>query len=372
MRILIVHNEAQFFGGAEKMLAYFAAGMAKADCEVVYAVTPGSRVDNSLPKGSRLSLISDSTRFSLGNLYCQVRALKGFRDQFQFDVIHAWAARGWEVASLLGRVTRKPVLATLHDHPQAGYITAKRRLLMKWSARYGVRQVVAVSEAVRQACLSAGYPQNRLAVVRNGLPPLGETFVRPPASRLVRLGFLGAFSEGKGLAGLFRMLEGLAAQGHNDWEIYMGGGAPDDVSKQFLDRICEEHGTSAWWQRVHWAGWINEPLRFLASIDLLIFPSQMFDSFPNVLLEAGLVGTPVLAARVGGVPEIIEPDRTGWLFEPGNWLEATTKLANALRNPVELMKVGHQHQERTQRVFSLDKMVADYMKLYSTLCAYVK
>ena len=52
--------------------------------------------------------------------------------------------------------------------------------------------------------------------------------------------------------------------------------------------------------------------------DILIFPSLTYENYPTVILEAFSFGIPVIASKIGGVPELVEHNFTGWLFEPGN------------------------------------------------------
>src|SRR2546423_11345505 len=123
-----------------------------------------------------------------------------------------------------------------------------------------------------------------------------------------------------------------------------------------------------WWPRVEWSGWVHKPIEFLKSVDLLIVPSSQFDPFPTVLLEAGTAGTPVLAAKVGGVEEIVVPDQTGWLFEPGNWRQAAGILARVLAAPDQLRRAGRAAFRRVGREFTIGQMVDNYLRVYSTVC----
>src|SRR5262249_60477007 len=109
----------------------------------------------------------------------------------------------------------------LPDHPHAPALSPRRRRLMRAAARWGLDRIVCVSSAVRRECIAVGYPAARLAVVRNGLPdtpappgPRGEP--SPP-----RLGFLGTFSERKGMRGLIEMAS-RPATGARESEVRIG------------------------------------------------------------------------------------------------------------------------------------------------------
>jgi glycosyltransferase involved in cell wall biosynthesis len=362
MRALILHNEAVHFGGAEKVLAYYLAGALATGLEVAVAVVKGSRTAQAMPTGVPIFDLPDNQSFSPRGFAQQVQAVRRISRVFPFTLLHGWAARDWELASVAAILCGCPVLGTLHDHPEAAFISPQRRRLMRWCARLGLNKIVCVSEAVRQACLSVGYPEGKLAVVRNGLPELGIPRLPGKVERL-RLGFLGAFCERKGLRTLFAILAELGASCLR-WECRIAGTAQDTAGEQLLKSLKAEYGSAAWWPQVSWAGWIQYPGDFLAGIDLLLVPSSEFDPFPTVLLEAGMAGIPVVAARVGGVSEIVENGQTGWLFSPGDALEAA-RLVTSAAQACALPAAGHEARARIRREFAIEGMVANYRDLYS-------
>jgi glycosyltransferase involved in cell wall biosynthesis len=237
---------------------------------------------------------------------------------------------------------------------------------MAWSAAWGLTGVACVSDALRQACLQAGYPAPKLRVVHNGLPPASVSRPeRPP--RPFRLGYLGVFAERKGLRGLFEILDQLAQQSSASWELSLAGQAQEAEGHALVREIQERWSGRPWWPQVEWRGWVKRPLEFLASLDLLICPSSEFDPFPTVLLEAGQAGTAVLGARVGGVGEIVEDGVTGWLFEPRQWGQAAEKLREVLATPALAAEAGRRARQRVGQEFGVSSMVSGYIDAYGNL-----
>lgn len=366
MRILIIHSESSYFSGAERMLGYFLEGTARTGLEIAVAVVPESRMAALLPEHVRPVWISDNQRFSAIALCRQVRMLCQHGSQFPFDLVHGWAARDWELASLVGKLTRRPAIGTLHDHPTATYISPKRQCLMRWCAAFGLAKVTCVSAAVRDACAAVGYQLGKLTVIHNGLPP--TTF--PPSVRsgtAHRVGFLGAFSEGKGLRGLFEIADQIKITAHSAWELHIAGETQDGAGRQLVGELRARYGAKTWWPRVHWHGWVRQPQEFLGRLDLLIVPSLEFDSLPTVLLEAGQIGVPVLAARVGGVAEVIRDGDNGWLFDVGDWLGAANTVNRLFVCNQALQTAGRRAAKNIHRSFSSADMIQKYCHLYSTL-----
>ena len=366
MRVLIIHPESQYFAGAETMLGYFLTELVRTDCKVAVAAVRGSRVADLLPRETVPVWLEPCPVFSPAAIWRQATALKGFQAEFPFDLLHGWAARDWELAALAGWRCKRPAIGTLHDHPDAPFVRRKRRWLMRWCAGYGLKRIICVSGAVLTACADSGYPRTKLEVVRNGLPPVeGSTTPRPPGP--FRMGFLGAFSERKGLRMLFQIADALSGQSGPLWELHLAGNAADEAGERLLAELRSSYATRPWWPRVKWLGWVKSPQNFLRTLDLLLVPSSGFDPFPTVLLEAGQSGVPTLASRVGGVPEIVADGQTGWLFE-ADQVEAAAQILNRLMASPELLQsAGQAARRRVLREFSATKMVAETRLLYSNL-----
>ena len=119
-----------------------------------------------------------------------------------------------------------------------------------------------------------------------------------------------------------------------------------------------------WWSQVSWRGWVDHPDQFLSSLDLLLCPSSDFDPLPTVMLEAGRAGTPVLAARQGGAPEIVSNGESGWLFDPEDVQGASRLLEALVGDRARLQAAGRVAADRVRCGFSVERMCRDYDDLY--------
>lgn len=374
MKVLIVHTEARYFAGAQKVLGYFLEGAkATTNIEPGLALVPSARVSSLIPVGCAKFELPENQQFGLLRWLRQGWALARIAQRWECALLHGWTARDWETAALAGLLARRPVLGTLHDHPRAAFISRGRARLMQAAAAVGLQRVVCVSEALRAACVQAGYPGKRIDVVPNGLPAVASvsraTLHREgDAARAgLRFGFLGAFSRRKGLAEMFEMLEALARSVPEGWTLRVAGGAQDTEGERLLAEVRERHGGRPWWRHVEWVGWVGAPVEFLAGIDVLVCPSVQFDPFPTVLLEAAWAGVPVLATRVGGIPEIVENGTGGWLIEPGAWAEGAAVLRRLVADPALATRAGAAHRERAMRLFTVERMMTGYEQVYRQL-----
>src|SRR5882724_6582120 len=167
MRILIVHNEAQYYAGAEKVLGYYFEGLPPKTGEFAVAAVQGSPVSDMIPPSIKRIWVPAKQQFSIRRLWSQVRRILDGRSEFPFDLVHGWTARDWELTSLVGWLSRRPAVGTLHDHPRARFIFPRRQALMRRCAKSRLQKVVCVSQAVSAECVRAGYPSKKLTVVHN-------------------------------------------------------------------------------------------------------------------------------------------------------------------------------------------------------------
>ena len=95
--------------------------------------------------------------------------------------------------------------------------------------------------------------------------------------------------------------------------------------------------------------------------------SSRSEGMPLVLLEAGAAGLPVVATRVGGVPEVIVEGETGLMVPPENETALATALCNLLHDIPMARQMGEAARRRVVAEFSLRRMAAEYQRHYREL-----
>jgi glycosyltransferase involved in cell wall biosynthesis len=159
----------------------------------------------------------------------------------------------------------------------------------------------------------------KLRIVRCGLP-LDDLPARADNRGAHRIICVGRLSPEKGQAGLLEAFAKVAVE--QDLELLLVGDGPDRA--QLEDRATALGITT----QVTFAGRCGEKatLAQIAASDVLVLPSFM-EGLPIVLMEAMALGTPVIASRVAGVPELVVDGESGLLFTPSDW----DGLADCLR-----------------------------------------
>jgi len=98
---------------------------------------------------------------------------------------------------------------------------------------------------------------------------------------------------------------------------------------------------------------------------VLVFPSECYETFGLVMVEAFARGTPVIAADMGGIREIVEPGRTGLVFAPGDATDLATRVEQALGSPETLVRMGCAARQVYEQRYTADRAYADLMRVYA-------
>src|SRR5581483_10382174 len=177
--------------------------------------------------------------------------------------------------------------------------------------------LVAPSEFLREIVISWGVPPDRVTVLPNATPPLPELPTREEARARVGvtgrlLAFAGRLTAAKALDVAFAAVAGLEdvtllVAGDGEERARLAASAPGNV--RLLGSLER-----------------NAVLELFRAADAALL-SSAWENFPHVLVEALAVGTPVIATRVGGIPEIVSEGENGLLVAPGR----SDELAAAIR-----------------------------------------
>jgi glycosyltransferase involved in cell wall biosynthesis len=104
--------------------------------------------------------------------------------------------------------------------------------------------------------------------------------------------------------------------------------------------------------------------QYYSAADVFVAPS-LADNLPYTVLEAMGCEVPVVASRVGGIPEEVEDRKTGKLFSPGSWQELGAALNELLANPEQAREFGRAGRARVEKMFRLEDFVKKYEQLYA-------
>ena len=128
-------------------------------------------------------------------------------------------------------------------------------------------------------------------------------------------------------------------------------------------KLCADLGIS---DRVLFVPPTSQVEQLYNMFDVFVLSSRS-EGCSNVLLEAMACGLPVIATRVGGNPELVEHERSGWLVPAGDVAALAGRMEAVENNPEKAREVGRQALERINSRFTLERTVERYERLYESL-----
>lgn len=224
-----------------------------------------------------------------------------------------------------------------------------------------VDAVVAISEHSRNQILQlVPFIATKLIVIRNGVP------VTPQYTPLgVSQQEIFAFGRLSAEKGFHLLLEAWAAVQSNTrgLQLVIAG---EGVDGRSLRAQSEKLGITA---TVSFPGWLNQAQISQKLVDsrLVVVPSTFEEPFGLVAAEAHAKARPVIASRIGGLPEIVIDGETGFLVEPSSSQTLTAALVGVMHDIPQLQSMGEKAHTRAINELNWDSCVREYEMLFKRL-----
>jgi glycosyltransferase involved in cell wall biosynthesis len=280
------------------------------------------------------------------------------------DVIHTHnthALIDGAVGAFLGG--RPPIIHTDHARP---FPDRKRYMIAEHILSRLTYRMVGVSEhTTRNLRRYEWIPRRKLMTIPNGvdIPRLDRDAVGASVRSELGLGqdefVIGAAVRLTAQKALHLLVEAFAAV-HRRFDhttLVIAGTGPDQGA---LAAQAERLGLG---RRVHFLGLRHDVPRLLCAYDLFAL-SSVWEGMPLGVLEAMALGCPVVATRVGGVPEMIEDGRSGIIVEPREAPALAAALAAIVAGPAAARAMAERARERYDQHFGLQRMITSYQELY--------
>lgn len=405
MRILFLNNFYYLRGGAERVLFEEMRLLREAGHDVaIYA--RGHQLNEPAPfaeffppplETDRLGLSLGTLRSARELIYSAAsrRGLREVLARFRPDIVHAHNVYGRLSLSVLDELKAAgvPVVMTLHDLKllcpsylmlnngmpcerckghryqnavltrchKGSYPASLVYALESWFnhglGKYrSVRRFIAPSRFLRDKCLEHGWDGARIAYLPNFIDPAPAP--EPPDGGGEHLLYLGRLSREKGVGTLLQAYRQLT----RPIPLIVAGEGPE---QEALQRAALYSGLPVTFTG-HLSGAKLSGL--LSRASGVVIPSECYENAPLSLLEAYAAGKPVLAACIGGIPELVQHGETGFLFSPGS----VPGLANTLERFLSLTRseraaMGVAARAKLVREFSAQRHLELLLGLYREL-----
>jgi glycosyltransferase involved in cell wall biosynthesis len=337
------------YGGAESHALIMMRGQRARGHDVMFA----GPQDSWLGRACREHGIA-ATHIRLHGLF-DVRshcALRSLVREWQADVVHGHLVRASFYAGWAGRAEGAPVAVC----------TAHTTNALKHMGRCA--HIVADSQAIAANLVAHGYAPQKVSVIYTGVPRSPRQDRAAVRRELgfddddIVVGHAGRFIRDKGQDVLVRA---MALVQHPRVKLVMIG--RDDTA--FAEQVHQYPQDP---DRVRYLGYRPDVQRVLQALDLYVQPSRR-EGLPLAVSEAFDAGLPVVASRVGGVPEIVRHGETGWVVEPDD-PQGLAQAIDALATDRALAsRLAHAGQVLFETSLTDDIMVDQALALYRSLLA---
>jgi glycosyltransferase involved in cell wall biosynthesis len=215
---------------------------------------------------------------------------------------------------------------------------------------------IALTEFGKKKFIECGLPSDRIFVKPNFLPDPPEPHYSHDGYAL----YLGRISSEKGPSILINAVNIMRLRLMNRLHVKIVGDGPlktdlEDLLKAGGIKDIEFTGRKSY----------QECMRLLQDTQFLILPSLCYENFPLVIREAYACGKPVIASRLGAMAELVEEEKTGLLFEPGNPEDLASKIRWMIEHEDACIEMGKNARKVFEEKYTAEKNFDILMKIYN-------
>ena len=308
-----------------------------------------------------------------------VRHMRALIRRERPHILHTHTAKAGAIAraaALVAGAARPPIVVhTFHGHVLKGYFGPGRTAFFRQVERNLARSsdvLVAVSPEVRNELVEHGIaPRDKFAVIRLGIPledRIGDATADLDYRRLYGIppdafviGWVGRMTGVKDTGAVLEIVRATRERGV-DAVVCMVGDGPD---REHLEQLAHDLGIA---RASYFVGYQPDVAGYYRLFDAFVLPS-VNEGTPVSAIESLASGTPVVANRVGGVPDVLRDGIDGFLVEPGDTAGAAEWLAQLAADPGLRALFGESGRARMFERYSVSRLVDDVDRLYRSLLA---
>lgn len=357
------------WGGAQQYVYNLAVSMPNDIFDVVVVYGEGEILEEKLKeKGIKVYKLNSMARdIKIFKEWKAFKELLSIIKKEAPDVLHLNSSKMGGLGGLAGRIARVPkILFTAHAwafNESRPWVQKKIITFLHWLTVIFSHTTLAVSRKTKKDIDSLPFMRNRVFVVHNGIGKVDfipkktaqNTISKKVGAKPtpIMIGTISELHKNKGLNFLIEAVKDL----DEEVSVYIIG---DGEEIKNIENKIEELGLQ---EKVHLTGRIDDARTLLKAFDIFTLTS-ITEALPGVILEAGLAGLPVVATRVGGIPEIVENGKSGILVSPYKVKEINTALKYLISKPDKRKEFGKEIKNSVEKNFSLERMIERTKRFY--------
>lgn len=253
------------------------------------------------------------------------------------------------------------IKSLLHSRIEADINSLEINAVNKW-----LTKMICVSEGVRDSFIRQGTNKSKCTVIHNGIDTTIIAAVSPDkikhelgvGENELLIGAVGSLVKRKRFKDLIDAVFYLVnREAFNKLKCLIIGDGPE---REFLQKEINRNRLN---DRVILTGFKSDAISYINALDILILPSER-EGFSRVILEAMLMGKPVVASRIAGPSELVIEGKTGFLFKVGNTREIADCILSLLTSPSLRKDMEEAGRKRVIENFPIDAYVSGVVKVF--------
>lgn len=304
--------------------------------------------------------------------FCFSIKLFRFCQKEQIDIIHANSMTGLIVSTLSAKLAKTKLVFHLHEallsSGEGGAVESATQKIIVFFMKYFVNAVITVSDFVKDTVLTKDRSiEPKLYTLHNGVEvkqfnPGSSQGLREDKNKPIQLLSFGRLIKIKGFQ-LGIEAVSILRHRHNMKIEYslLGAGSyePDLVALSKKLKVEKE---------IQFLGFQDDVKRWIREADIVLVPSVWQEPFSLPVIESMAERKPVIAAKVGGIPEIIENGKSGFLVSPERAPEEMAKkIIELVNNPAFKQRIAENGLKRVEQNFSIERMTNSLSQIYFSL-----
>jgi len=295
-----------------------------------------------------------------------------------FDLMHSHGYKGNILFGFVPKKVRKlPLVSTIHGYTSTNAFTKMR--LYEWLDTKSLKfidAVVLVSNAMKSHSRLKSLNGNNIHVIPNGIPISDNpspshlpnfSFSKSFDKKIVdfcqnayTIGSIGRLSTEKGYRYLIETLE-LLVKGEIDARLVIIG---EGYERDYLEGLVARFGLS---DRVMLPGYREDAREYIPYFNAFVICS-LTEGLPITLLEAMQAKIPVVATKVGGIPEVLQNGKDGLIVEPRDSQSLARALSRIYLDPILCDELTNLAYQKVNTDYTSEKMALQYLDIYHKLC----
>ncbi len=347
-------------GGITSYVLTLGEALVKSGHEVWVASSGGNCVPRLEAAGMRHVTINIRTKSEASpKLWLSFGPLNGLIRKEGISIIHAQTRVTQVLGFFLSRATGAAMVTTCHGFFRPRWF---RKMFPCWGA-----SVIAISKPVaRHLSVDFGVASNNIHLIANGIDLDRFVMTDEKMRRAARqkwgiadgplIGIIARLSDVKGIDILIKAMP-LVLKQVPSANLLIAGQGPEEA---VLKKLVQDLKLTA---HVHFKDTINQTQELLCAFDVFVMPSLM-EGLGLSVIEAQACGIPVVASRIGGLVDLIEDGKSGYLVPVNDLSALADRIIKVLRDPQGSKVMAQQARSSTEQHFSANRMLKETLRVY--------